>query len=79
MQTKLTLRMDDRLIALAKSHAAEAGKSLSQLVAEYFVAVLPPHQSRVELTPAVSALRGCLKDSGVDRDDYREYLVDKYL
>ena len=36
MQTKLTLRMDDELIARAKAHAKKRGKSVSQLVADYF-------------------------------------------
>ena len=36
MQTKLTLQMDDELIARAKAHAKKCGKSVSQLVADYF-------------------------------------------
>ena len=36
MQTKLTLQMDDELIARAKAHAKKRGKSVSQLVADYF-------------------------------------------
>ena len=36
MQTKLTLRLDDELIEEAKSYAARAGKSVSQIVADYF-------------------------------------------
>ena len=79
MQTKLTLRMDDRLIVRAKRHAASVDKSLSQMVAEYFLAVLPTDQPPVEQTPTVSRLRGCLKDAVADRDDYRQYLADKYL
>jgi predicted HicB family RNase H-like nuclease len=34
MQTKLTLRLEDQLIEQAKSYAAQAGKSVSQIVAE---------------------------------------------
>ena len=36
MQTRLTLQMDDKLVALAKAHAKKRGKSVSQLVADYF-------------------------------------------
>ena len=36
MQTKLTLRLEDQLIEQAKSYAALAGKSVSQIVADYF-------------------------------------------
>ena len=36
MQTRLTLQMDDKLVALAKEHTKKRGKSVSQLVADYF-------------------------------------------
>ena len=36
MQTKLTLRLEDQLIEQAKSYAAHAGKSVSQIVSDYF-------------------------------------------
>ncbi len=79
MQTKLTLRMDDRLIANAKEHAASVGKSLSQVVAEYFAANLSATASRPTQTPRVSKLRGSLKDSAVDTDDYLNHLEEKYF
>ena len=36
VNTKLTLRLDDELIASAKRHSAKAGKSVSRMVADYF-------------------------------------------
>ena len=36
MHSKLTLRLDDKLIREAKSYASEAEISLSKLVADYF-------------------------------------------
>jgi predicted HicB family RNase H-like nuclease len=36
MRTKLTLRLEDKLIEQAKSYATHAGISASQIVAEYF-------------------------------------------
>lgn len=79
MQTKLTLRLDDQLIADAKQHARQSGKSLSQMVAEYFVAITSPQAVEDELTPTVSRLKGALAEAKVDRDDYRAYLEGKYL
>ncbi len=80
MQTKLTLRLDDQLIEDAKQHARRSGKSLSQMVAEYFSAVTsPPRPDAGELTPTVSRLKGALAGRKVDRDDYRAYLEDKHL
>ncbi|MCY4057025.1 MAG: DUF6364 family protein [Gammaproteobacteria bacterium] len=78
MQTKLTLRMDDRLIAGAKQHAARAGKSLSQVVAEYFLVCTSGSPGSVDETPRVSRLRGCLKDTGAAEADYLKHLEDKH-
>lgn len=78
MQTKLTLRMDDRLIADAKNHAARAGKSLSQFVAEYFLVCLSGTRNGTDATPRVSRLRGCLKGTGVTEADYLSHLEETY-
>ncbi len=80
MQTKLTLRLDDRLISGAKEYAKGAGKSLSQIVAEYFSAIMSPAPAPHKATPAVSRLRGILKESGVvGEQDYLDYLEKKHL
>ena len=36
MQTKLTLRLEQRLIRRAKAYARRTGKSVSELVADFF-------------------------------------------
>ena len=80
MNTKLTLRLDEDLIKAAKKHAKSAGKSVSQLVAEYFYVL--DQQSPIKekpLTPIVSSLKGSLKHLNVDEEGYRAYLEDKYL
>ncbi|REJ72007.1 MAG: antitoxin, partial [Planctomycetota bacterium] len=68
MQSKLTLRLDEKLIRKAKSHARRSGKSLSQLVAEYFALLDSRPSAASEPTPTVSKLRGVLRGSGVDTD-----------
>ena len=78
MQTKLTLRLDDRLVKDAKRHARQTGKSLSRMVAEYFSAITSPAAAREDLTPAVSRLKGVLADTKVGLDDYRAYLEGKH-
>lgn len=78
MNTKLTLRLDEKLIASAKRRSAESGKSISQLVSDYF-ALIDAHDRNVEITPRVRALRGVLSGSRVDEGDYRRHLEDKYL
>ena len=58
MQRKLTLRLDDELIAAAKARAAEVGKSLSQVVADYFEAITKARRQPVEMSPTMARLRG---------------------
>lgn len=78
MQTKLTLRLDDKLIRRAKKHAENAGKSLSQVVAEYFTLIGSTQTtSTSELSPTVKRLKGSLKLNDLGREDYREYLAEK--
>ena len=79
MQTKLTLRLDDRLIAQAKAYAKQSGKSVSQLVAEYFSLLNAKSLPESELTPSVQKLKGMLKQSQVDVEDYQKYLEEKHL
>ncbi len=76
MQTKLTLRMDEELIRLAKDFARSSGKSVSRIVSDYFALLGSENQDTV-ITPVVRSLRGALR--GADVDDYRRYLEDRYL
>ncbi|WP_295886856.1 DUF6364 family protein [uncultured Thiohalocapsa sp.] len=81
MHAKLTLRLPKHLIARAKSLAKARGKSISQLVADYFAA-LDAESAATEsddLPPGVRSLLGALRGSHIDVDDYREHLADKYL
>lgn len=84
MQTKLTLRLDAELIAHAKQQAQHADKSLSQMVADYFVQLGQPTE-RKPLPPTVASLRGALVRGQVgalperrDRQDYRDWLESKH-
>ena len=79
MQTKLTLRLDDKLIRKAKSHAQRAGKSVSQIVADYFSLLGRVPRETSEMTPTVSKLKGSLREADLSGDDYNEYLEKKYL
>ena len=78
MNTKLTLRLDDRLIMSAKRHSAESGRSISQLVADFF-ALIEIEAGDIEATSRVRSLRGVLAASGLDVSDYKRHLEEKYL
>lgn len=80
MPEKLTLRLDEKLIAGAKSYAKEHGRSVSQLVADYFSQLTgatqtatPPKRGSV-----TAKLRGALRGAEVDEADYRRHLEEKY-
>ncbi len=76
MQTKLTLRLDEDLVRLAKAFARSSGKSVSRIVADYF-ALLGNENRNTDTTPAVRALRGALR--GANEEDYGRYLEEKFL
>jgi len=79
MQTKLTLRLEDQLIEQAKSYAAQAGKSVSQVVADYFKLLTSDKPPASPSTPITKSLRGLLRESKLDEKDYKKYLEEKHL
>ncbi len=80
MQTKLTLRLDEALVRRAKAHSRLTGRSVSQMVADYFRVLDVPGAPAedTQSTPLVASLRGILADAPVDESDYRRHLVDKH-
>ncbi len=79
MQAKLTLRMDEALIGAAKTEAGRRGKSVSQMVAEYFSSLGSVSRPGPSLPPLTSSLVGLLKGHSVSEGDFREHLQEKYL
>jgi hypothetical protein len=78
MNTKLTLRLDERLITRAKKYSERMGKSVSQLVADYFALIGANEDfSDAELTPLVRSMIGSLKGARVTKADYRRHLEEK--
>lgn len=79
MKTKLTLRLDAALIRRAKVYAGHAGKSVSEIVADFFGRLTDDTRPLAEpLSPAVRSLVGVLGGRRVAEDDYRDYLVEKH-
>ena len=79
MNTKLTLRLDDKLIESAKKYSAQTGKSVSKIVSDFFVIIKNEKLSKkYSVSPAVLSLKGVLKDTQFSEDDYKDYLEDKY-
>jgi hypothetical protein len=94
MQKKLTLRLDEILIQRAKSYSERTGKSVSQIVADYFALIVGDWREKSgeasenasgnplievhELTPIVRSLKGSLKGTLIDESDYWRHIEDKY-
>lgn len=102
MQTKLTIRLEEALISKAKDYAKHSGKSLSQLVADYFMqlhtsttapvstplppitaqlcGVLAPVNDSTQHTVSTTTNRDTINNDAInnDKQDYRDYLAEKY-
>jgi len=78
MQTKLTLRLEDVLIQQAKSYAKQHGKSLSQVVTDYFK-FLTKKSEDTEIPPITQSLIGIMDSKDVNIEDYKKHLEEKYL
>lgn len=90
METKLTLRLEDKLIKQAKTHAEMSGRSVSRLVADFFsvinqtdvngAATTAEPGGEPPLPPITRSLLGILGNatSADDKGDYRRHLDEKY-
>jgi hypothetical protein len=79
MDTKLTLKLDQEIIAKAKEYAKSRKTSVSRLI-ENFLQKLTNDSEKEEITPLVKSLSGIL-DLPKDYDHkkaYSEYLSKKY-
>jgi len=80
LNTKLTLRLEERLIRNAKHYSRQRGKSLSQLVADFFRLIEGEEEAaETEISPRVRALIGSLRGIDLTEEDYRRHLEEKHL
>ena len=80
MNTKLTLRMDESLVEKGKFEADRRGKSVSQMVGDFFDSLsTPDQQAAKKLPPLTASLVGVLKGHRMNVDSYKEHLREKYL
>ena len=84
METKLTLRMDNKIIHAAKIQARKQGISLSKLVADYLQMVASPRvsASTFKPTPILAEITGVLQKGNGKKDfreEYHQHLEEKYL
>jgi hypothetical protein len=80
METKLTLRLNNKVIIRAKEYAQSHKISLSKLIESYLDSVTKQKSEDIEITPLVKSLSGVIKLPG-DFDykkEYADHLADKY-
>lgn len=79
MQTKLTLRLDQELIDVAKKTAADRGVSVSRIVANYFAGLRQVSRRESErLAPLTASLLGVIQGVPPDKKAYRNHLERKH-
>jgi hypothetical protein len=79
MDTKLTLKLDNSIIAQAKTYAKKKNTSLSKLVESYLDLLATPQDTQ-EITPLVKSLSGVidLPQNHDDKKDYKKHVLNKY-
>lgn len=80
MDTKLTLKLDESIIEKAKEYAKSKKTSLSVLVENYLEKITNNQKNDNKITPLVKSLSGIidLPEDYDHKEDYTEYLTDKY-
>lgn len=82
MNTKLTLTIEQALIEKAKKYAKGKGRSLSDIVENYFKAIVKEEGTvNTDSTPIADSLRGSFKaPQGFDyKQELTKALTEKYL
>ncbi|MEO1053587.1 MAG: DUF6364 family protein [Bacteroidota bacterium] len=79
MNTKLTLTLEEEVIKRAKQYASQKGRSLSELVENYFRAITQDSEAAegVEISDKTKKLKGILKVS--EDFDYRSIVEEEAI
>lgn len=72
MTTKLTLTIDDAVIAIAKKYAKQNGKSLSDIVENYLKSLASKSKTEENISPSILKLMGSVELP--DDFDYKKEL-----
>lgn len=81
MDTKLTLKLDEKAIERAKVYASRRGVSLSRMVETYFLSLVEQEEkARPKPTGVVAELAGILAGKELDfsKEGRAQYLARKY-
>ncbi|MBP9135199.1 MAG: hypothetical protein KBF75_14325 [Saprospiraceae bacterium] len=78
MNTKLTLNLDKEIICEAKTYAKSHNVSLSKLIENYLNSLTRGSKKKSSVSPFVESLTGIIPSDYDERNDYRNYIDQKY-
>lgn len=82
MDSEITLTLEEELINKMQDLAKLRGKSLSEMIADYFHSIVVLSRTRSPRSPILSEITGILH-SRIDKEggksNYGKHLVEKYL
>lgn len=78
MNTKLTLNLDKEIIDEAKTYAKSQSVSLSKLIENYLNSLTRTSKKKTTVSPLVESLTGIIPSEYDERNDYRNYIDEKY-
>ena len=82
MGTKLTLRLDEKLIKNAKRAARLRKVSLSRMFSDYFKSISVQQKKEIIESPILSEIAGILPSKADNKKllkSYKKHIEDKYL
>lgn len=78
MDAKLTLKLDKEIIEKAKLYAQDKNTSLSKLIENMLAKITDKSSLKSENTPLVDSLSGIISSEDLNKEDYGDYLKNKY-
>ena len=78
MDSKLTLKLDNSIIEMAKSYAKDNNISLSRLIENCLQAITIKEKKKIQISPLVESLTGVIESKGDSRKSYTDFLSEKY-
>ena len=79
MNTKLTLNLNKEIIEEAKTYARSQSVSLSKLIENYLHSLTRESKKESTVSPLVESLTGIIPGDLNEREEYRDYIDQKYL
>lgn len=78
MNSKLTLKLNEKVIQRAKKYARSRNTSLSKIVENYFNNLTSEEKSKEKFSPFVQEITGIISETDISGKEREEYIKAKY-